>query len=342
MKIAILGAGGWGTAIGIVLAGKDLEVYLAPRRREFANNLLRNRENRDYLPGVPLPNNLIIAGDYAEAVLAAQVVIFATPSKAIRETALLLKGVIAPTALVVSLAKGLEKGTFMRNSEILGQVLDNPHRVVALSGPNHAEEVARGVPSATVAASIDLNSAKMAQDLFMTPSFRVYSNPDIIGVEIAGALKNIIALAAGICDGLGYGDNTKAALMTRGLTEIARLGLTQGADSLTFAGLAGVGDLIATCTSKHSRNWRTGYALGRGQTLESILRVSGVVVEGVNATTVASSLASALQVEMPITNALKKVIDGTISPVDAVKSLMVRAKTHETEEVAAPRNWFSQ
>lgn len=342
MKIAVLGAGGWGTALGIVLASKDLEVFLAPRRREFAQDLMRNRENRDYLPGVPLPSNLIIAGDYAEAAQAAQVVIFATPSKAIRETALLLKELISPSALVVSLAKGLEKDTFLRSSEILGQVLDNPHRVVALSGPNHAEEVARGVPSATVAASIDLNSAKAAQDLFMTPSFRVYSNPDIIGVEIAGALKNIIALAAGICDGLGYGDNTKAALMTRGLTEIARLGITMGADSLTFAGLAGVGDLIATCTSKHSRNWRTGYALGRGQTLESILRGSGVVVEGVNATTVASSLAAKLQVEMPITNSLKKVLDGALSPVDAVSSLMVRAKTHETEEVAAPRNWFSQ
>lgn len=331
-NIAIIGAGGWGTAVALVLAKKGHNVRLWVRRQEYCAHLLKTRENTEYLPGVLLPANIQITHSLEAAVQNCGFVVVATPSKAVRGQVKALKPYIQANTIIVSLSKGFEKGTFLRCSEVINQVTNNP--VVVLSGPNHAEEVARDIPTATVSASINADAAKLVQEVFMTPKFRVYTNPDVIGVEVAGALKNIIAIAAGACDGLGYGDNTKAALMTRGITEIARLGIKMGADSLTFAGLAGIGDLIATCTSKHSRNWRTGFALGKGDSLQQILERTGMVVEGVATTETAAALAAKLNVSMPITNALREVIYEGKSPHLAVTELMLRGMTNEIDEIA--------
>lgn len=333
-EIAVVGAGGWGTAIALVLAKRGHKVTMWARRRDFCAQLQRSRENTQYLPGILLPAVIEITNDLNAAVAGKGVIVIATPSKAVRGTVEAFKGVVGSQATIVSLSKGFERETLLRCSEVIAEVAGNEERVVALSGPNHAEEVARGIPTATVAAGNIPQAAKEVQDIFMTPKFRVYTNPDIVGVEVAGALKNIIALAAGVCDGLGYGDNTKAALMTRGIAEITRMGIKLGAQPVTFAGLAGIGDLIATCTSKHSRNWRTGHALGRGESLDSILEKTGMVVEGVATTETTAKMAEQLSVSMPITTALWQVIIGEISPHQAVSELMLRGKTNEMDELA--------
>jgi glycerol-3-phosphate dehydrogenase (NAD(P)+) len=332
-QIAVIGAGGWGTAIALVLAKKGHKIRLWARRQDFCEHLNKTRENTSYLPGVLLPANIMFTSSMEEAVTDSDVVVTATPAKAVRDTATAYKPYLGSAAIVVSLSKGFEQDTYLRSSEVICQVTGKRDQVVVLSGPNHAEEVARDIPTATVIAGYNKEIAEEAQEVFMTPKLRVYTNPDIIGVEVAGALKNIIALAAGVCDGLGYGDNTKAALMTRGIAEIARLGIKMGADSLTFAGLAGIGDLIATCTSKHSRNWRTGFALGKGESLDHILERTGMVVEGVATTDTASKLAQRLGVTMPITDALRAVIFDGKSPHLAVTDLMLRGKTNELEEI---------
>lgn len=330
-KIAVIGAGGWGTAIALLLAKKGHNVTLWARREDFCQHLRRHQENTAYLPGVLLPAAIAISNNLSEAVSGKELVVIATPAKAVRTTVEALRAFIEKEALLVSLSKGLELGTFLRCSQVIGQVLGDEERVVVISGPNHAEEVARDIPTATVAAGYSLPAAQEVQEVFMTPKFRVYTNTDVIGVELAGALKNIIALGAGLCDGLGYGDNTKATLMTRGLREIARLGIRLGAKNVTFAGLAGIGDLIATCTSKHSRNWQAGYALGKGESLADIRR--GQVVEGVATTEVASLLAARMGVSMPITTALQQIIFQGKPPHQAVAELMLRDKTHETEDI---------
>ncbi|MTI95676.1 MAG: NAD(P)H-dependent glycerol-3-phosphate dehydrogenase [Firmicutes bacterium] len=334
-RVAVIGSGGWGTAIAIVLAKKGCQVTLWSRKQEFASKLDKYRENTAYLPGVMLPANIAITADLAVALADADLVAIATPSKAVRETAKAVARYLKTETILVSLSKGLEKETFLPSSQVLAEVTGRPELVAVLSGPNHAEEVARDIPSATVVAATNDSTAQTVQDVFMTPKFRVYTNPDIVGVELAGALKNIIALAAGICDGLGFGDNTKAALMTRGLTEIARLGVQMGADSLTFAGLAGIGDLIATCTSKHSRNWKTGYALGQGESMIAIMERTGMVVEGVRITEIAAQLSEKMSVSMPITCALRDVLQNKQTPLDAVGGLMLRGKTNETEDIVA-------
>ena len=333
--IAVIGAGGWGTAIALVLAKKGHKIKLWSRRQDFCDHLYKTRENTSYLPGVLLPANILFTSSMQDAVTGSDVVVTATPAKAVRDTAMAFKPYLGAKAIIVSLSKGFEAKTFLRSSEVIYQVTGNQGQVVVLSGPNHAEEVARDIPTATVTAGYNPAVTEEVQEIFMTPKFRVYTNPDVIGVEVAGALKNIIALAAGVCDGLGYGDNTKAALMTRGIAEIARLGIRMGADTLTFAGLAGIGDLIATCTSKHSRNWRTGYALGQGESLEQILERTGMVVEGVATTDAASRLAQQLGITMPITNALREVIFEGKSPHLAVTDLMLRGKTNELEEIVS-------
>ncbi len=330
-RIAVIGAGGWGTAMALVLAQKGHDVLIWARREEFCRQLRETRENSAYLPGVLLPARVEITNSITEAAKYGEVVVIATPTQAVRETAVALANHLRPQAVLVSLSKGLERNTYLRCSEVIAEVVGNADNVTALSGPNHAEEVARGIPSATVVAGYNLKTAQMIQDIFMTPKFRVYTNQDIIGVEIAGALKNIIALAAGICDGLGYGDNTKAALMARGLAEIARLGIRMGAQPMTFAGLAGIGDLIVTCTSKHSRNWRTGYALGKGEKLEDILARTGMVVEGVATTETAIQLAEKYEVDMPIATALGEVLFAGKEPKDAVNDLMLRDKAQESD-----------
>lgn len=336
MNITVVGAGGWGTALAAILAEKHA-VALYVRNPDLAAVLRRERENVRYLPGVSLPDNLRVVDHLQPALEQAELVVVATPSHGIRAVARVLVGLLPLDCVVVSAAKGLEVGSCLRMTEVLAQEIPAlAGRVAALSGPNHAEEVGRKIPSATVAGCADRGLAEVVQDAFMTPYFRVYANHDVAGVELGGALKNVIALAAGIGEGLGFGDNSKAALMTRGLAEIARLGGACGADAATFSGLSGVGDLIATCTSRHSRNRRAGLEIAKGRSVTEIQAESGMVIEGVRATAAAWQLARAAGVEMPITEALHRVLYEGAPPRLVVTELMTRSKKHETEEVAFP------
>jgi len=335
MKIAVIGAGGWGTALAALLGGNGHQVALWARRRATAEQLAATRHNRRYLPGVTLPDGVVCTADLAAAAGDAGIVIIAAPSHAVRAIAAGLAPHLTAGAVVVSAAKGLEIGTLKRMSEVIAEEIPAvAGRIVALSGPNHAEEVGAGQPTATVVASVSRQAAETVQDALMAPFFRVYTNPDIIGVELGGALKNIIALGAGIGDGLGFGDNAKAALMTRGLAEITRLGVAMQARPLTFAGLAGIGDLIVTCTSRHSRNRRAGLALAAGRTVGEIEAETGMVVEGIRSTLAARELSRRLDVEMPITEEIYRVLYEGASPREAVVRLMGRGRTHELEEVA--------
>ncbi|HHW13493.1 MAG TPA: NAD(P)H-dependent glycerol-3-phosphate dehydrogenase [Firmicutes bacterium] len=325
-KVAVLGAGGWGTALAALLVGQGRSTTLWGRSPALVEELRIKRENTPYLPGVTLPKELDLTSDLAAAVDGAEAVVLVVPAQAMRQVVQDLAGLLRSRPLVVSCAKGLERSSHLRMTQVIGELLPREsHRgIVALSGPNHAEEVGRRIPSATVVASADERAAEEAQALFMTPQFRVYTNADVIGVELGGALKNIIALAAGVSDGLGFGDNTKAALMTRGMAEIARLGLALGANPLTFAGLAGMGDLIATCTSLHSRNRAAGERIGRGESLEQILAGSRMVIEGVWTTTAALELAEACGVELPIAAGVRDVLFRGKDPREAVGELMER------------------
>lgn len=263
-KVCILGAGSWGSALGLVLAKKGYEVSMWTLSQEQADKINKTKENIDYLPGVLFPNNITLTTSLEEAVLNSKIIVLAVPSQAIRSVSSNLKPFVKDEQIIVDVAKGLERGTGLRLSEVVAEELpNNPY--VTLSGPSHAEEVARDIPTTVVVASENIEVAQIVQDMFMTPKFRVYTNPDIVGVELGGALKNIIAFGAGICDGLGYGDNAKAALMTRGIREIGRLGVKMGANLSTFSGLSGIGDLIVTCTSMHSRNRRAGILIGQGK-----------------------------------------------------------------------------
>ena len=334
MKIAVIGAGSWGTAIAALLGERHRHVALWARSPELAAELTATRRNNRYLPDAVLPASVVCTADLATAAAGAHIVVIVTPSHAVRATASALAPHIADGAVVVTAAKGLEIGTLKRMSEVVVEEIPAAAaRIVALSGPNHSEEVALRQPTATVAASASRQAAEAVQDAFMAPYFRVYTNPDIVGVELGGALKNIIALGAGIGDGLGFGDNAKAALMTRGLAEIARLGMAMGARALTFAGLAGVGDLIVTCTSRHSRNRRAGLALAAGKTVREIEGESGMVVEGIRSTKAAYELSRHLDIAMPITEEIYGVLYAGASPKEAVSRLMGRGKTHEVEEV---------
>ncbi len=340
MKIAVIGAGGWGTALAAVLGENDHQVALWARSAAFAAELAATRRNRRYLPDAVLPAGALCTADLAAAAEGAAIVIIATPSHAVRATAAALAPQLADGAVVVSAAKGLEVGTLKRMTEVIAEEIPAAAaRLVALSGPNHAEEVALRHPTATVAASFSRPAAETVQEALMAPYFRVYTNPDNIGVELGGALKNIIALGAGIGDGLGFGDNAKAALMTRGLAEITRLGVAMGARPLTFAGLSGIGDLIVTCTSRHSRNRRAGLALAAGKTVGEIEGETGMVVEGIRSTLAAYELATRLGVEMPITAEIHRVLYQGADPREAVGRLMGRGRTHEVEEVAEIENW---
>ncbi len=335
MKIAVIGAGGWGTALAALLGDNGHKVDLWARNPATAVELAATRRNRRYLPDVTLPANVDCTADLAAAAAGAAIVIIAAPSHAVRATAAAVAPRVAAGAVVVSAAKGLEVGTLKRMSEVIAEEIPAAAaRIVALSGPNHAEEVGARQPTATVAASLSRQAAETVQEALMAPHFRVYTNPDIIGVELGGALKNIIALGAGIGDGLGYGDNAKAALMTRGLAEITRLGVALQARPLTFAGLSGIGDLIVTCTSRHSRNRRAGLALAAGRTVGEIEGETGMVVEGIRSTLAAYQLSRRLGVEMPITAEIHRVLYEGAGPREAVARLMGRGRTHELEEVA--------
>jgi glycerol-3-phosphate dehydrogenase (NAD(P)+) len=335
MRIAVLGGGGWGTALACLLDGKGHSVQLWVRREEHAAELKTERQNKRYLPGVPVPGTLAVTTSLPGAVKGVSMAVFAVPSHAFRAVLKEALPGIPAEAPIVNVAKGLEEGTHLRLSEVFASEAgrDALSRYAVLSGPSHAEEVARNEPTAIVSASRGQAVSEFVQDTFMAPAFRVYTNPDLVGVELGGALKNIIALGTGICEGMGLGDNAKAALMTRGLAEITRLGVRLGADPLSFAGLTGLGDLIVTCTSRHSRNRRAGIEIGRGKTLEQALDSVKMVVEGVKTTRAAYALAAELGVRMPIATETYRVLFERLPVTEAVKNLLGRARTHEIEEV---------
>ncbi|WP_256757273.1 NAD(P)H-dependent glycerol-3-phosphate dehydrogenase [Cohnella sp. WQ 127256] len=336
-KVAVIVAGSWGTALSRVLADNGHLVKLWTRNEAQADQINVERRNEKFLPGAILPEGITATTDMAEAVKDAEAVLFVAPSSAMRDVARQVAKYIHKDALVIHATKGFESESLKRMSTVLAEELHLPEeQIVVLSGPSHAEEVINRHPTTVVVASEQLSCAEAAQDLFMNDAyFRVYTNPDVIGVETAGAIKNIIALGAGLSDGLGFGDNAKAALITRGLAEIARLGAAMGANPLTFAGLAGVGDLIVTCTSQHSRNWRAGSMLAQGLPLNEVLERMGMVVEGVRTTKAAHVLSDQYHVEMPITDQLYAVLFEGLSPEKAVGALMGRVRTHEIEEIAS-------
>ncbi|MBJ7571207.1 NAD(P)H-dependent glycerol-3-phosphate dehydrogenase [Bacillus halotolerans] len=334
-RVTMLGAGSWGTALALVLADNNHDVRMWGPRAELIQQINDLHENKDYLPDVMLPESIQATTEIGEAVSDADFIIVAVPTKAIREVLRQAVPFMTKKAVFVHVSKGIEPDSLLRISEIMEFELPSDVRkdIVVLSGPSHAEEVGLRHPTTVTSSSKSMQAAEEVQDLFINHNFRVYTNPDIIGVEIGGALKNIIALAAGITDGLGYGDNAKAALITRGLAEIARLGTKMGGNPLTFSGLTGVGDLIVTCTSVHSRNWRAGNLLGKGYKLEDVLEEMGMVVEGVRTTKAAYQLSEKYQVQMPITEALHQVLFNGQKVETAVESLMARGKTHEMEDL---------
>ncbi|MED0687340.1 NAD(P)H-dependent glycerol-3-phosphate dehydrogenase [Anoxybacillus ayderensis] len=334
--VTVLGAGSWGTALAIVLADNGHHVRLWGQRQEQMDEINEKHTNEKYLPNIHLPEAIVGYTDLAKALEGVETVVLAVPTKAIREVLQRVRTCLKQQITIVSVSKGIEPDTHKRISEIIEEEMgEQLQDVVVLSGPSHAEEVSLRHPTTVTVSSKNMEAAERIQDLFMNHQyFRVYTNPDLIGVEIGGALKNIIALAAGITDGLGYGDNAKAALMTRGLAEMARLGSRLGANPLTFAGLTGIGDLIVTCTSVHSRNWRAGNLLGKGYALDDVLANMGMVVEGVRTTKAAYQLAKKMNVDMPITNALYDVLFNGKDVKSAVDSLMARGKTSELEDLA--------
>ncbi|MBQ9414585.1 MAG: NAD(P)-dependent glycerol-3-phosphate dehydrogenase [Clostridia bacterium] len=326
--ITVLGAGGFGTALGLLAHGAGHDVRLWSPFEEEVDDIRRHGEHRKLLPGVPVPPTIAITTDLTAA-SDAELVILATPSFAVAETAQKLAGVIRRGTPIADVSKGFEAGTYRRLSEIVEEAVPGSP-VVALTGPSHAEEVARGVPTSVVSASRTICAAETVQDLLMTPQFRIYVTDDVIGAELGGALKNVVALAAGMCDGLQVGDNTKAALMTRGLSEIARLGTAMGAKTDTFAGLSGMGDLIVTCGSMHSRNRRAGMLIGRGKSPADAVKEVGTV-EGYFAAVAAHALAARYGVEMPIAEECYRICYEGVSPQEALRNLMNRPKRHETE-----------
>jgi glycerol-3-phosphate dehydrogenase (NAD(P)+) len=336
--ICILGAGSWGTAQAISLASVGQDVILWGREEDGIAQIKAAGENKRFLPGVALPDTIQITHDMAEAVEEAHIIILAVPAQTVRQVLVRVAPFLPADALIINTAKGLELESGMRISQVVTDVLgqDILERYAVLSGPSHAEEVSRKVPTAATAASVNLQTAHRVQDLYMAPWFRVYTNPDVAGVELGGSLKNIIAIAAGMIYGLGYGDNAQAALITRGLTEITRLGLAMGGNYRTFSGLSGMGDLIVTCGSRHSRNRRAGEMIGQGMTLEETLEKVGMVVEGAYTAKIAYKLAESFQVDMPISKACYRILHEKHDPRDEVFRLMMRGKKHEIEDMVQP------
>ncbi|TJX16147.1 NAD(P)H-dependent glycerol-3-phosphate dehydrogenase [Tissierella creatinini] len=338
-RIGVLGGGSWGTALSILLANKGYDLDIWVRDIKQAETMDSTRVNSRYLPNVTLPCGINVSSDLERTICNKDYILMSVPTHGVRETLENAKKYIDKNQVIINVAKGIENDSLLRISEIVKEILPyNPYAV--LSGPSHAEEVAIGLPTTVVSASTSKNVAEMVQDLFITSKFRVYTNPDIIGVELGGSLKNIIALGAGISDGLEYGDNAKAALMTRGNIEMARLGLKLGANSNTFNGLTGIGDLIVTCTSIHSRNRRCGILLGKGLSLEESIKEVGMVVEGVRTTKSAYKLAEKHGVEMPITEEIYNVLYNGSNVSDSVSRLMERDKKHEMEDVARNNNYY--
>ncbi|MBI4313220.1 MAG: NAD(P)-dependent glycerol-3-phosphate dehydrogenase [Candidatus Omnitrophica bacterium] len=320
-RVTVLGDGGWGTTLSILLAGKGAQVTLWGAFPDYVRQIESSRQNPKFLPGVALPSSIRLTADLKQAVQGAQAIVIAVPSLYLRRT--LEKIDRADSKLIVSVVKGLDPDTHERMSEVVGAAWKR-NDVAALSGPSIAQEVARGIPTTVVAAANDISLAREAQELFMTDRFRVYSSTDIIGVELGGALKNIIAIAAGISDGLGFGSNTKSALLARGLSEMSRLGCAMGARRETFAGVSGVGDLATTCFSPHSRNRKLGEAVARGKTLKEVQVSTEQVAEGAVAVLSAVELAKTYRTELPISEEVHHVLYEGKSPKDAVRDLMLR------------------
>lgn len=332
-KVTVLGAGSWGTALAVVLAENGHQTMVWTHREEQAVEINEQHRNSNYLGDVRLPETLVATSDLQAAANHGDTIVVAVPTKAIREVCGKLNDVLQNKKLFVHVSKGIEPDSLLRISELMEQSIHAELRshIVVLSGPSHAEEVVLQHPTTVTAACDNVEAAEKVQDLFMNNYFRVYTSEDVLSVELGGALKNVIALAAGITDGLQYGDNAKAALITRGLAEITRLGVSMGGNPNTFAGLTGMGDLIVTCTSVHSRNWRAGNLLGQGKNLQEVLEQMGMVVEGVRTTKAAYQLAKKYNVPMPITEQLYEILFNDKMPKQAVDTLMVRDKKREDE-----------
>lgn len=331
LQIAILPAGTWGTALAMPAAAGGHVVRLWRRQAGWTETWDRGHKA---LPGLTLPSNVTGCEQVEQAVQGADLVILSPASAGLREQCRMIRTLLRPDAVIVTVSKGIEQGSHLRMTQVVAQELpEHAGRIVALSGPNFAHEVAAGLPSGTVVAAQDLAVAQFVQEALMSSRFRVYTNPDVVGVELAGALKNVIALGVGMSDGLGMGDNARATMITRGLTEMARLGVALGANPLTFAGLSGMGDLVLTCTGDRSRNRQTGLAIGRGQTLTQFIAATGLTVEGVPTTRAVWTWAQELQVRMPITEQIYRVLYEDLSPALGVKNLMGGAKRQEMEEI---------
>ncbi len=333
-RIGIIGAGSWGVALSLLLHENGHRISIWSALPEEIEELQRKHEHRT-LPGVILPEDMEFTAELGRAMAEKDLLVLAVPSVYVRTTAAAMKAWIRPGQLLVNVAKGIEERTLMTLSEVIEEEL--PEAVTAvLSGPSHAEEVSRGLPTTCVAAARSKGTAQTVQNLFMSPVFRVYTSPDVLGVELGGSLKNVIALAAGIADGLGYGDNTKAALITRGIHEIARLGMAMGGRFETFSGLSGIGDLIVTCASMHSRNRRAGILIGKGYTMEAAMAEVNMVVEGVYSAKAALKLAQKYEIPMPIIEQVNHVLFDGEPASEAVKELMMRDKVSEAPALSWP------
>ena len=331
-RISVFGAGSWGTALSISLAEHGHSVMLWARRPDVADTIVRERRNPGYLSEAVIPESVVITDNLRVAARESDLWVIATPSHAVRTLATDLRAFCDKGKTVVSVAKGIENKTELTTTAVLADVLTPPvpnSDLVALYGPSHAEEVAAGQPTALVAAATNLDKAEAVRTIFMTERLRVYVNDDVRGVEIGGSVKNIMAIASGISDGVGYGDNARAALITRGIVEIQRLGSVLGAKPQTLTGLTGLGDLVVTCTSRHSRNRRLGEAIGRGATLDEITTSTSMVAEGVRTTKAVYHMAKRLGIEMPITEAVYAILFGRKQPADAVRELMTRSAKQE-------------
>jgi len=326
VKVGILGAGSWGSALAVLLNSNGHDIILWEFDKERCKRFASEREDKDFLPGVRIPDSILITSDLKSAVEKKDFLLFVVPSHFVRNVAKSVDNFDLGDPVVISCSKGIENNTLMRLSEVLAENLTqiSSKKIASLSGPSHAEEVGRRIPTAVVVASENQETAKKAQTIFMNEVFRVYTSTDIAGVELGGALKNVIAIAAGISDGVGYGDNTKAALINRGMVELTRLGTAMGADPMTFAGLSGMGDLVVTCTSRHSRNRYLGEEIGRGKTLDQVLDSMVMVAEGVKTTASVHDLSIRKGIEMPISNQVYRVLFEGKDPRDAVRDLMTR------------------
>lgn len=333
MKIGVLGAGSWGIALTELLSGNGHKVTVWSIDEAEIAMLKEHREHKTKLPGVILKEDVLYTTKVEEAVLDADMLVMVVPSPFIRSTAKTIAPFVKKNQLIVNVSKGIEEDTLMTLTEIISEEVPIA-RVAVLSGPSHAEEVGKHIPTTVVAGSTDKEIASLIQDTFMSDYFRVYTSPDVIGIEIGGALKNVIALAAGIADGLGCGDNTKAALITRGITEITRLGVAMGGKIETFAGLSGIGDLIVTCASKHSRNRNAGYLIGQGKTYKEAMEEVKMVVEGVYSAKAAMALSKKYGIDMPIVECVNKMLFEDLTATEAMKILLGRDKTKEAESLS--------